>query len=169
MSAFVFCQKHKWRLVLKHSLKTIALTAALAISAFGTAHADTVEAGLLTCNIEGGTGFIVGSSKDMACTFESADGSKETYTGNVKKFGIDIGSTDRTTVKWVVLAPTKNVGAGSLKGQYGGFSGEVTAGVGVGANALIGGSNRSIILQPFSGQVQTGLNIAVGIGTMTLS
>ena len=154
---------------LKHSLKTIALTAALAFPAMGAVNADTVEAGLLTCKIEGGTGFIVGSSKDMACTFESADGSTETYNGNVKKFGIDIGSTDSTTVKWVVLAPTKSVGAGSLKGQYGGFTGEVTAGVGVGANALVGGSDRSIILQPFSGQVQTGLNIAVGIGTMTLS
>lgn len=150
-------------------IKTLSLTAALTIPAFAAANAENVEAGLLTCNIDGGTGFIIGSSKDMRCTFESADGSVENYTGNVKKFGIDIGTTDSATVKWVVLAPTKNVGAGSLKGQYGGFSGEATAGVGVGANAMIGGSNRSIILQPFSGQVQTGLNIAVGIGTMTLS
>lgn len=154
---------------IKRSLKVLAASALLSMPALSTSKAETVEAGLLTCQIEGGSGFIVGSSKDMICSFESADGSVERYTGNVKKFGIDIGSTDSATVKWVVLAPTKNVGAGSLKGQYGGFSGEVTAGVGVGANAMIGGSNRSIILQPFSAQVQTGLNIAIGIGTMSLS
>jgi hypothetical protein len=154
---------------IKHSLKILAVSALLSAPVVTSANAQNVEAGLLTCQIEGGSGFIVGSSKDMNCIFESADGSSENYSGNVKKFGIDIGSTDRATVKWVVLAPTKAIGSGSLRGQYGGFSGEVTAGVGVGANAMIGGSNRSIILQPFSGQVQTGLNIAIGIGTMTLS
>jgi hypothetical protein len=152
-----------------HTLKAFTISAILATPALTAAKAEQVEAGLLTCQIEGGSGFIIGSSKDMRCMFESADGSTEVYTGNVKKFGIDIGSTDSATVKWVVLGPSKQLGAGSLRGQYGGFSGELTAGVGVGANAMIGGSNRSIILQPFSGQVQTGLNIAVGIGTMTLS
>ncbi len=153
----------------KNTFKTLAVASILSASMASHASAENVEAGLLTCNIEGGTGFIVGSSKNMNCSFESADGSVERYTGNVKKFGIDIGTTDSATVKWVVLAPTKNIGEGSLRGQYGGLSGEATAGVGVGANAMIGGSDRSIILQPFSGQVQTGLNIAVGIGTMTLS
>jgi hypothetical protein len=151
------------------SLAIAASTVALSLPLATNAQAERVEAGLLTCNVEGGAGFIVGSSKDMSCTFESTGGYTETYTGNVKKFGIDIGKTDRATVKWVVFAPTKEVGKGSLAGQYGGISGEVTVGGGIGANALIGGSKRSIVLQPFSGQVQTGLNIAVGIGTMKLS
>lgn len=157
-------------------LRSIARLAAAPLLAFATlaaanspAFADArVEAGVLTCEVAGGAGFIVGSKKDMSCEFESANGYTETYTGSVAKFGIDIGETDRSYVKWVVLAPTVDVDRGALEGRYVGVSGEVTAGVGVGANALIGGFDQSLILQPFSGQVQSGLNIAVGIGAMKL-
>jgi len=37
-----------------------------------------------------------------------------------------------------------------------------------GANALIGGSNRTITLQPVSIQAQEGLNLAVGVAALTL-
>lgn len=56
----------------------------------------------------------------------------------------------------------------SLTGEYGGIGAEATAGYGVGANALIGGSGRGIILQPLSVQAQMGLNIAVGIQSLVL-
>ena len=39
---------------------------------------------------------------------------------------------------------------------------------GLGANVLIGGFRKSINLQPLSIQAQTGLNIAGGIGSLTL-
>ena len=39
---------------------------------------------------------------------------------------------------------------------------------GVGANALVGGSNRSVALQPLSVQGQVGLNAAAGIGALEL-
>ena len=127
-----------------------------------------VEVGILTCTVEGGAGFILGSSKDMTCDFKGIDDFTETYTGNVKKFGIDIGKTDTTTIAWAVFAPTTELEAGALEGDYAGLSAEATLGVGIGANALVGGFDKSIALQPFSGQVQEGLNIAAGIGTMTL-
>ena len=127
-----------------------------------------IEVGVLTCTVEGGTGFILGSSKDMSCEFKGIDDFTETYTGNVKKFGIDIGQTDTTTIAWAVFAPTTELEAGALEGDYAGLAAEATVGVGIGANALIGGFDKSIALQPFSGQVQEGLNIAAGIGTMTL-
>jgi uncharacterized protein DUF992 len=41
-------------------------------------------------------------------------------------------------------------------------------GGGVGANALIGGSNRSIALQPLSIQGQEGLNVAGGVTNFEL-
>ena len=41
-------------------------------------------------------------------------------------------------------------------------------GVGLGANALVGGSSRSIALQPLSIEGTTGLNVAAGIGWLTL-
>ncbi len=46
------------------------------------------------------------------------------------------------------------------------FSAELSAVVGAGANALVGGSN--ITLQPLSVQVQTGVNAALGVSSMTL-
>lgn len=127
-----------------------------------------VNAGLLTCNVADGTGFIIGSSKEMTCTFERTNGTTETYSGTIKKFGLDIGKTKQTTIKWLVLAPSENIDERALVGDYGGLSAEATAGVGAGANAMVGGSKSNIVLQPFSGQVQEGLNIAVGIGTMSL-
>ena len=127
-----------------------------------------VEAGLLTCEVEAGTGLILGSSKDMNCEYVAIDDHRESYLGNVKKFGIDIGSTERTTISWIVFAPTTELEAGALEGSYAGIAAEASVGVGIGANALIGGLDKSIALQPFSGQIQEGFNIAAGIGTMSL-
>jgi hypothetical protein len=45
---------------------------------------------------------------------------------------------------------------------------QAAVGVGGNANALVGGSNDSIALQPVSVEGQTGLNIAVGVAGLTL-
>ena len=56
-----------------------------------------VEVGLLSCVIEGGVGFIIGSSKELSCTFEPGDGRPpERYVGVVRKLGIDIGVTGKS-------------------------------------------------------------------------
>jgi hypothetical protein len=68
---------------------------------------------------------------------------------------------------WLVYAPTTRP-VGALAGQYVGATGEATVGVGVGANVLIGGSNRTIALQPVSVQGQTGLNVAGGVAELAL-
>lgn len=127
-----------------------------------------IEVGVLSCDVEGGNGFVLGSKKDMSCTFTGIDDFRETYTGTVRKFGLDIGQTDRTVITWAVFAPTTELESGALEGNYAGLSAEVTAGVGIGANAMLGGFDKSIALQPLSGQYQEGANIAAGIGTMTL-
>ena len=147
----------------------LAAAAAVAMPIVTAANADArIEVGILTCEVEGGVGLIITSIKHMACTFVGIDDFSETYTGNVRKFGIDIGETDYTTIKWAVFAPTTELESGALEGTYVGLSAEASLGAGVGANALVGGFDQSIALQPFSGQVQQGLNIAAGIGTMTL-
>lgn len=130
---------------------------------------ERVEIGTLTCEVAGGTGFIFGSSKSLDCVFERADGPDERYRGSINKFGIDIGATTRGVMVWGVLAPTSNLPNGVLNGTYGGVSGEATVGLGVGANALIGGSSRSIVLQPLSVSGQEGLNIAVGVAELRLT
>jgi hypothetical protein len=126
-----------------------------------------VEVGILSCAAHASTGAILTSSKYLRCRFQRA-GRDEFYRGRIARFGIDLGSTGKTTIAWAVLAPTANPPPRSLTGEYGGIGAEATAGYGVGANALIGGSSRGIILQPLSVQAQTGLNIAAGIQSLVL-
>lgn len=126
-----------------------------------------VEVGTLTCTVEGGAGFIIGSTKNLSCELQRT-GTNERYAGTINKFGLDVGATQKTVIVWTVLAPKADVPSGALKGSYGGVSAEATVGAGIGANALIGGFEKSIVLQPLSIQAQQGLNIAVGISSLTL-
>jgi hypothetical protein len=57
---------------------------------------------------------------------------------------------------------------GALEGDYGGASAQATVGVGLGANVLVGGFDRSIALQPLSVEGNTGLAVAAGVGVITL-
>lgn len=153
--------------------KTLLAGAAVAAMAAGTvglqAQNARIEVGVLTCDVSAGTGFIFTSNKSLSCTFDRADGPDEHYRGSIAKFGIDIGATTRGVMVWGVLAPTDAIPNGALNGNYAGVSGEATLGVGVGANALIGGSSRSIVLQPISVSGQEGLNIAIGVAEMRLT
>ena len=125
---------------------------------------------MLSCVVEGGAGFIIGSSKEVNCTYDPGEGgASETYVGVVRKLGLDIGVTEKSYIKWAVLAPTvTSYSAGALAGDYVGVSAEATAGVGLGANALIGGSGKTFALQPVSVQGQEGLNLAAGLTTFEL-
>ncbi len=150
--------------------KTTALIAAGIAAAFAIvlpAQAGHVEIGVLTCHVSGGVGFVFGSSKDLDCTFKGPR-SVEHYFGSIDKFGIDLGFTDRAKIVWTVFAPTRDLEPGALAGKYGGVSAEATVGLGVGANALLGGSHNSIALQPLSVSGQEGLNIAVGVAALRL-
>jgi hypothetical protein len=133
------------------------------------AHAQGgVQIGTLTCNVAGGWGFVFGSSKALRCTFARAGGRPEHYAGSINKFGVDIGYTQGGVLVWGVFAPTANLAPGALSGNYVGATGSATVGVGAGANVLVGGSNRTISLQPVSIEGNTGLNVAAGIGSITL-
>lgn len=134
-----------------------------------TAVADpAVEVGVLNCSVSGGAGFVIGSSKRLECVFQSG-GRREPYYGRINKYGLDVGVTSTGVIAWAVLAPTRDaLEPGALAGTYGGVSGEATVGVGLGANALLGGSRRSIALQPLSVGAQQGLNLAVGVAALTL-
>ena len=97
----------------------------------------------------------------------SQPGPREVYTGSITKFGIDLGVTGGGEMIWVVYAPTNKL-FGALAGHYGGATAEATVGAGVGANVLVGGSNRTVSLQPVSVQGQAGLNLAVGVAELDL-
>jgi Protein of unknown function (DUF992) len=148
-------------------LSAAAILAAAATFVAAPAEAGGIKVGVLSCKVEGGVGWIIGSSKDVECHFSGTNGRSEDYTGSIGKLGVDIGVTTDTRVAWVVFAPGK-MKAGSLKGSYTGASAEATIGLGVGANVLIGGFRKSINLQPLSVQAQTGLNIAGGVASLHL-
>ena len=127
-----------------------------------------VQVGTLTCNVAGGWGFVFGSSKAIRCTFARGGGQPERYTGSINKFGVDIGYTQGGVLVWGVFAPSGSLAPGALSGNYVGATGSATVGVGAGANVLVGGSNRTISLQPVSIEGNTGLNVAAGVASMSL-
>jgi len=131
---------------------------------------DTVAIGELTCSIKGGSSFILGSTRELLCTFRvHPEDQGELYEGIIKKFGLDVGITNNTALAWTVLAPA-DVPAyqGVLMGRYAGVSADASIGVGGGANILIGGSNDAISLQPVSIQRQTGINAALAVAEVEL-
>lgn len=127
------------------------------------------QVGTLACDLSGGIGLIVTSSQTMTCKFQPAGGRVETYTGSVRRFGLDIGVVTSARMVWAVVAPVSRMAAGSLAGNYIGVSAEGTVGVGAGANLLVGGSNNAISLQPISLQAQGGVNIAAGVSELVLT
>ena len=144
-----------------------AFTMVCALTAPATAQ-DRIAVGSLTCDVSAGIGVIIGSRREVACTFApSRPGPVEFYSGYISKLGIDIGVTTGGVMVWLVFAPTSRR-IGELAGTYVGASGEATVAVGVGANVLIGGSNRTVTLQPVSVTGQTGLNIAAGVAELDL-
>ncbi len=124
--------------------------------------------GTLRCDVSAGLGLIITSNKQISCLFRPTRGRSETYVGNIRSFGLDIGVTTKGVLVWEVISETTRPQRGALAGDYIGPSAEITAGVGLGANALVGGFNRSFSLQPISVSGQFGVNLAAGVSNLTL-
>ena len=152
---------------MKKSIVVIASVLIAAAVAVPASAQQPAKVGTLTCNISGGIGMIVTSQKTMTCNFAPSKGAKEVYVGTINKFGLDIGATTQGRMAWAVFAPTSRK-AGALAGNYTGATAEATVGAGLGANVLVGGSDRTISLQPLSVQGQSGLNLAVGVSGLQL-
>ncbi|WP_417769898.1 DUF992 domain-containing protein [Stappia sp.] len=128
-----------------------------------------VEIGKLTCEVKGESNFIVGGTNSLACSYQPVDGGPVTlYQGESREFGLDIGTQDNATLVWGVFAPTADTDPGALAGSYGGVTAGASLGVGLTANALLGGLDKSIALNPISVESQTGTNLTVGVKTLVL-
>ena len=150
-------------------LRSTVLALVLLSASASMAPAQQTKVGLLTCYTSERIGLIVGSTQKLSCTFTPDYGPvPEHYLGTINRIGPDIGATAGGIMSWAVLAPTEGWLRGALAGEYVGASGGATAVVGVGANILVGGSNRSIALQPLSVEGQVGLNLALGVAGLTL-
>lgn len=150
------------------AVAVLAVAAAVALPIPASAQANRTKVGTLSCDISGGIGLVITSKKDLTCMFTpSQSGPREVYVGSITKFGLDLGATAGGEMVWAVYAPsTRKFGA--LAGNYGGATAEATVGAGLGANVLVGGSDRTVALQPVSVQGQAGLNVAAGVADLRL-
>ena len=154
----------------------MTITKTLLISALGAAAllAAPVAAvagpvGQLYCNVSGGVGLIITSRRALNCEYTPANGAlPQHYVGTISRFGLDIGPQGPGKLTWDVVSLGGAVGPGSLAGNFTGATASATVGVGVGANALIGGANGGVQLQPLSVEAQSGLNLAAGVGALSL-
>jgi len=146
----------------------IAATALAMIANPADAQPRRIQVGTLTCSLSAGVGLIVGSRRNVNCLLKGQPGEpEEAYTGTMTRVGLDIGVTTGGAIIWAVFSDTNRY-AGMLAGTYTGASAEVSVAAGLGANVLVGGSDRTVALQPLSVQGQVGLDIAAGIGQLEL-
>ena len=155
---------------MKAVLRSLAGALTLAVPALipALAHADGgVQVGTLSCYQHRTWGFVVGATRPVSCVFQAPWGSAR-YTGRMTNIGLDVGYHGPSQMVWTVVAPTNRIGPGALAGQYGGATVGGAVVVGASGNGLIGGSDRTIQLQPFSVTGNTGLSATAGIAGMTL-
>jgi hypothetical protein len=137
--------------------------------AFAQSGKPWTQVGMLTCKLNPSIGFIIAGHQSMECRYVAgAGGAPQVYEGALNMVGINIGITAGGILNWAVLAPTDGIPAGALAGEYVGASGDIGFIVGVGANVLIGGSSRTVALQPISVEGSVGANVALGVSALKL-
>lgn len=153
---------------LRHLVVASAAAVAIGASALPASAQTRIAVGTLSCSVAPGVSFVFGSTRQVNCIYYGSNGVAERYIGEISRWGVDIGYTNAATMMWAVLAGTSVVPPGTLAGNYGGVSAAVTPGIGGAANVLVGGSGGTISLQPVSIEGNTGLNLAAGVGALTL-
>jgi LysM repeat protein len=123
---------------------------------------------MLTCEVGEGVAFILSSPRDLHCVFHKTNGQNEAYRGKLREVGLDAGLSGRGVIAWTVLTETSDVPPGELAGSYGGLEAGAAVAVGGRGQLLVGGSRKTISLQPLSVEGEAGLNIAVGVASMEL-
>ncbi|MGH6817786.1 MAG: DUF992 domain-containing protein [Methylovirgula sp.] len=136
------------------------------VGSANVASADQI--GILTCNVSPGVGLVITSRQALSCRFSRSYGPPEYYVGTITKFGLALGAVGPGRLVWEVFSATPEPGRFALAGEFTGATAELTLGVGLGANALVGGNAHSIALQPLSVNAQTGVNVAAGVGALAL-
>ena len=147
----------------------LAMLFALPIGQDRANSAAPVRVGLLTCQVDGAAGRILGSRRELSCIFQDINGINiERYAGEIVRIGLDIGSTEYSDIAWGVFALASPYAPGALQGTYAGVSAGVSLGPGLGANVLVGGLEQSFALQPVSSETRRGVNVALGVSKLEL-
>jgi hypothetical protein len=154
-------------LTLQRIVPALALWSAM-IGPLAAGQPNYNRSGMLNCKMAPSIGLILGSHQTLACSFVSDRAPVENYVGSITNVGIDIGVTAGGAMGWAVLLATTDPHPGALAGTYVGASGDVAAGIGAGANVLVGGSNSSVVLQPVSVEGEIGLNVTLAVSDLQL-
>jgi hypothetical protein len=155
--------------MLHRLINPVLLLGLLLIGNPAHAQGSTTRQGMLTCRTSPSLGLIVGSTQRLACQFKGNSGLTQDYVGRMNRVGLDIGFTAGGVMAWAVLGNSSAIRPGALTGRFVGASGDISVGVGAGANLLVGGTAQSISLQPLSLEGQVGLNLALGVAALTLA
>ena len=127
------------------------------------------QVGMLKCRLNPSIGFVIAGHQSMECSYvPAANGPPQAYQGAINTVGVDLGISAGGVLGWAVLAPTSGIPAGALAGEYVGASGDLGIGLGAGANVLIGGSGRTVALQPVSLEGSIAVNVALGVSALKL-
>jgi len=152
----------------KRFLSALFLSA-LDFAAASPAQSERLRVGRLLCSTSPRIGVVVGSTQSLRCIFYARGSSRRLiYAGRFSRIGFDLGVTGSSVLSWTVLARNSQIGPATMRGSYVGASGNVALGPGLGANVLIGGSRRSIALQPVSVERSIGINLAATVTHLTL-
>jgi Protein of unknown function (DUF992) len=151
-------------------LATLVFPLLCTTQAFAQAPGNWTQVGMLTCKLNPSIGFIIAGHQSMECRYVPSNPADppQAYQGALNTVGIDIGISAGGVLAWVVLAPTVGIPAGALAGEYVGASGDVGIGLGAGANVLIGGSARTVALQPVSVEGSIAVNVTLGVSGLKL-
>ena len=150
-------------------LALFVLPALIAGPAAAQAPRNWTQVGMLTCKLNPSIGFVLAGHQSMECSYVPApNGPAQAYQGAINTVGVDLGITAGGVLGWAVLAPTSGIPAGALAGEYVGASGDLGIGLGAGANVLIGGSGRTVALQPVSLEGSIAVNVALGVSALKL-
>lgn len=148
---------------------TIALLAlalpSLALAG-GTETTKGTKLGKLECKTVQGSGInlLLHSTADVTCTFTSTAGEKEHYKGETGiGLGIDLSYKKQSDFVFAVMAADFKKGEYKFAGKYYGAGGDATIGRGVGAGVLIGGSKKSVSLEPIGLSATKGAGVSGGL------
>jgi uncharacterized protein DUF992 len=164
MSQMKAMMSYRWLLV------AVLIILICAVPASAQAPGNWTQVGMLTCKLNPSIGFIIAGHQSMECRYVPSNPANppQAYQGALNTVGIDIGITAGGVLGWAVLAPTVGIPAGALAGEYVGASGDLGIGLGAGANVLIGGSGRTLALQPVSVEGSIAVNVTLGVSGLKL-
>ncbi|OIO68937.1 MAG: hypothetical protein COW19_10075 [Zetaproteobacteria bacterium CG12_big_fil_rev_8_21_14_0_65_55_1124] len=111
-----------------------------------------------------GTNLLIHSTVDVTCTFTSTAGEREHYKGETGVgLGVDLTFDKDSNFVFAVMAADFKKGEYKFAGKYFGAGADVTIGRGIGAGVLIGGSKKSVSLEPLGLSATKGAGVSGGL------